>query len=52
MYYVRHRAGMGTLYFAVKIFCISINKIYLVFEGGLLCIKSLFTWFLLFWCLA
>ena len=32
MYYVRHRAGMGTLYFAVKIFCISINDLYLFFE--------------------
>jgi len=32
VYYVRHRAGMGTLYFAVKIFCISINNLYLFFE--------------------
>jgi len=32
VYYVRHRAGMGTLYFAVKIFCISINNLYLFYE--------------------
>ncbi len=31
VYYARHRAGMGTLCFAVKIFCISINNLYLFF---------------------
>ncbi len=30
MYYARHRVVMGTLYFAVKKFCISINNIFLM----------------------
>ncbi len=29
MYYARHRVGMATLCFAVKIFCISINPIFI-----------------------
>ena len=33
MYYARHRVGMGTLCFAVKIFCISINNLYLFYES-------------------
>ena len=47
VYYARPGVGMGALCFAVKIFCISINNLYLFFEprpsktgwgeGGLLC---------------
>ncbi len=44
MYYARHRIVMGTLCLAVKKFCISINNIYLIFEGGLLCGRRGFVW--------
>ena len=42
MYYVRHRVVIGTLCFAVKKFCISINNIFLFFKGGLLCVENRF----------
>ena len=32
MYHARHRAAARVLCFAVKIFCISINNLYLFFE--------------------
>jgi len=40
VYYARNGVGRGALCFAVKIFYISINIPYWVFEGGLLCLKN------------
>jgi hypothetical protein len=40
MYYAKHRIGMRALCFAVQIFCISINNLYLIFEGELSCLED------------
>ena len=40
MYRAMHRVGIGTLCFAVKYSNISINILYLIFYGGLLCVKN------------
>ena len=40
MYYAKHRVEREILCFAVKYCYISIENPYLLFEGGLLCVKD------------
>jgi hypothetical protein len=37
---MEYEAVVETFCFTVKIFCISINNLNLIFEGGLLCVEN------------